>query len=228
MKRRFALPAAIALTAHALLFMGVGKPPVPPIETVALKVKEKDKPKEDDEIAKTVQLINNEIKTATNPTEKSAGGSSEDPPPGIPEIPRPEGPSNRWEITQNPSTVIPGHGKITTNLSVSGPGTGEGNGWGSAIETIASLDNPPRTRFQKPPIYPNAMKTAGNSGTVWVEFVVDETGRVHDVRVLKSTHPGFEDATVTAVSEWRFESGKRKGIPVRFRMSIPVVFNLSE
>jgi protein TonB len=72
------------------------------------------------------------------------------------------------------------------------------------------------------------LKNTGITGTVWVEFMVDESGRVHDVQVIKSTNREFNDATLAAVSQWRFESGKRKGIPVRFRMSIPIVFNLNE
>jgi protein TonB len=105
-------------------------------------------------------------------------------------------------------------------------GTGDGDGPGSGLVAVTQLDDKPRTRFQNAPQYPQSMKISGATGTVWVDFVVDENGRVHDVRVIKSTNSGFDDATLLAVAKWRFEPGKRKGIPVKFRMAVPVVFNL--
>jgi protein TonB len=89
------------------------------------------------------------------------------------------------------------------------------------------LDDTPRTRFQKSPVYPRLLKNAGETGTVWVDFMVDERGYVHDARVVKSTNPGFNDVTLAALSEWKFEPGKRNGIPVRFRMSLPMVFAIT-
>jgi protein TonB len=228
MKRRFAVPAAIALTAHALIFMGSGKPPVPPSNGVVIdqKADENRKTEEEDIYSKALELTKNEPVVAP-PVEKSGGGSSEEAPPEIPEIPRPLGPSERWEITQNPAPVISGHGKITTNLGVRVPGNGDGTGFGDVSVSVGMLDKVPHTLFQRKPIYPNMLKAAGETGTVWVDFMVDERGYVHDARVVKSTNPGFNDVTLAAVSEWRFEPGKRKGIPVCFRMSLPMVFDIT-
>jgi protein TonB len=91
---------------------------------------------------------------------------------------------------------------------------------------IAALDNPPRTRTQVAPVYPNDVKLEGRGGEVLIEFVVDETGGVLDARVVKSTDSRFEAATLKAVTRWRFEPGKVKGRAVRFRMVAPVVFSL--
>jgi periplasmic protein TonB len=228
MNRTYAIPAAIALTLHALLFAGSGKPPThPPTKKVVATEEEPPKPLEEDIYQKAVELMKEEVAAITNPTEKPGGGSTEEPPPGVREILRPEGSTDPWKITQDPSRVKIGKGdKIPPGIHGFGPGDGDGPGV-SAI-TAGMLDNPPSTRFQKEPVYPHAMKIAGTTGTVWVEFVVDENGRVHDVHVVKSTNPGFDDATVAAVSAWRFEPGKRKGLPVRFRMSIPIVFNLND
>jgi len=227
MKRRFAVPAAIALTAHALLFMGWGKPPLPSAETIAVNPGDPPLPVDKDLFDKTVQLVNDEMKTVANPSENSGGESCGEPPVGLPEIPCPAGPRDRFEITQERVLVEYGHGNKITSLRVANA-RGDGNRFGNAAVSVTMLDKPPRTSFQKEPAYPHALKVAGTTGTVWVEFTVDETGRVHDARVLKSTHPDFEEATIAAVSLWRFEPGKRKGTPVSFRMSIPVVFNLTE
>jgi len=225
MKRRFAVPAAIALTAHALLFVGSGKPPAPASVPAPAVIIEKAS-KTTDEIVEKIELLRDETMAMADPKENAGGGTGEEPPPGVLDLPRINGVGDPLVFTQEVVPIRFGHGtKITNGLSI---GTGTGSGLGDAAVSVSSLDNPPRTRFQKEPVYPHTMKTSGTSGTVWVEFVVDETGRVHDARVVKSTHPGFEDATLAAVSMWRFEPGKRKGLPVRFRMSIPVVFNLTD
>jgi len=214
MKRRFALPAAIALTAHALLFMGSGKPPMPisPVPTSIPPLEDKDKILLVDNTPPVIDDIGDEV-VSTN-TEY---------PPGIPELPPTDIPMGPV-ITQ---TYVPTtHGnttKISPGLNVGRPG-GDGN----KPISPSLLDKPPRTRSQKEPVYPYAMKVAGTAGTVWVDFIVDETGCVHDVRVLKSTHSDFEEATIAAVSLWRFEPGKHNNKPVCFRMSIPVVFKVAD
>ena len=89
------------------------------------------------------------------------------------------------------------------------------------------LDNAPRTRTQIAPVYPYEAKVNGRPGEVVVEFIVDESGRVLEPRVVRSTDPIFEAATVRAVSKWRFEPGRRDGRVVRFRMAVPVAFALN-
>jgi protein TonB len=90
------------------------------------------------------------------------------------------------------------------------------------------LDNPPRTRFQVAPLYPFEGKRDGLRGEVVVEFLVDETGAVHDPHVVRSSHRMFEEPTLRAVSKWKFEPGRRAGRVVRFKMAVPVVFSLNE
>lgn len=228
MNRSYAIPAAIALTAHALLFVGSSNPPIKPNGPVLINVKDKDKPKEDDLIDRTVQLITEELKVVSTPTTEAGGGSSDEAPIGVPEIPRVPGPSDLGRIPQDYVPVVPGTGNKLPTKGLHISGKGDGNGLGTAAFTPDMLDKKPRTRFQKEPVYPHAMKNTGATGTVWVEFLVDEKGLVHHARVVKSTNSGFDDATLAAVSQWRFEPGKRNAIPVRFRMSIPIVFNLSD
>ncbi len=91
-----------------------------------------------------------------------------------------------------------------------------------------ALDNPPRTRFQPAPIYPFESKRDGLRGEVVVEFIVDESGLVRDPRVVSSSSRVFEEATLRAVSKWKFEPGRRAGRIVPFKMAVPVVFNLND
>jgi protein TonB len=78
------------------------------------------------------------------------------------------------------------------------------------------------------PIFPHEARSSGMNGEVLVEFVVDESGRVHDPRVVRASSPIFEPATLQAVAKWRFEPGKSHGRVVRFRMAVPVIFNVQE
>jgi TonB family protein len=46
--------------------------------------------------------------------------------------------------------------------------------------------------------------------------------------VLSATTPGFEEAALHAVARWKFEPGSKHGRRVRFHMSVPLVFRISE
>jgi protein TonB len=94
------------------------------------------------------------------------------------------------------------------------------------VVDAASLDREPRTRSQVSPVYPDSAKSLGRVGEVFVEFMVDETGHVVRPRVIRSSDPMFEEPTLRAVERWRFEPGKKNGRVVRFRMAVPVKFNL--
>ncbi len=99
---------------------------------------------------------------------------------------------------------------------------------GPAMILGRDLDNPPRTRFQSNPIYPHEGRREGLRGEVLVEFRVDESGRVNDPRVIRSSHRMFEDPTLRAVARWQFEPGRRDGRIVSFRMALPVIFNIED
>lgn len=90
------------------------------------------------------------------------------------------------------------------------------------------LDKPPHARVQATPDYPSAARRDGMNGEVVVEFLVDETGRVTNPSIVRSTSSVFEEPSLRAVLKWRFEPGKRDGRVVRFRMAVPVVFRLNE
>ncbi len=97
---------------------------------------------------------------------------------------------------------------------------------GVPVLTAGVLDKTPRTKVRVAPMYPNEARGTGLTGEVVVEFVVDEAGRVLRPRVVRSTDARFEAPTLRAVEKWRFEPGTRQGVPVRFRMAVPVVFSL--
>ncbi len=90
------------------------------------------------------------------------------------------------------------------------------------------LDNTPRARVQIAPPYPFDAKHSGLSGKVLVEFIVDETGHVLNPHIVESTNAAFDETTLRTIVKWRFEPGKKNGRAVRFRMALPLEFNLND
>lgn len=72
-------------------------------------------------------------------------------------------------------------------------------------------------------VLPVEAKAAGVSGPVVCEIVVDETGTVTDVRVLKSV-PMLDAAAQAAVRTWRYNPSVVNGRPVAVRMTVSVEF----
>lgn len=91
------------------------------------------------------------------------------------------------------------------------------------IFDIADLDQKPRVVYQPSPMVNSAIRRKA-PGKVYIIFVVDEEGRVVKPRIQKSSDTVFEQSSLSAVKQWRFEPGKRNGKPVRFRMRVPITF----
>ena len=76
--------------------------------------------------------------------------------------------------------------------------------------------------------YPQMAKESGISGTVYVTFVVDEKGKVADVRVLRGIGGGCDEEGVRVVKlmpPWN--SGKQSGKAVRVQFNMPIRFTLN-
>lgn len=88
--------------------------------------------------------------------------------------------------------------------------------------------NLPRPIRQVQPVYPLALRTKGISGTVTVEFVVGNDGRVTSAKAIKSPDPAFSEAAEKAVLAWEFLPGEKDGNKVATRMRVDLVFDLKE
>jgi protein TonB len=76
------------------------------------------------------------------------------------------------------------------------------------------------------PEYPDIARIARKEGTVILEAVLDVTGRVQSVRVLKS-ETLLDDAAIRAVRQWRYTPTELNGVPVQVLMTITVNFTLA-
>jgi serine/threonine-protein kinase len=87
---------------------------------------------------------------------------------------------------------------------------GEVTEWGSAVL-------PPRRLSGNPPVYPDAARRLGLSGSVKVELTVMETGEPRDLRVLESAGALLDQAVLSALRSWRFVPASKDGVRVRAR-----------
>jgi len=86
-----------------------------------------------------------------------------------------------------------------------------------------------RYRENPYPIYPKSARMKGYEGLVLVEAEVRAEGLVADVRVKASSgHAVLDRSALTAVRDWKFEPGRKMGIPVAARVDVPVRFVLRE
>ncbi len=92
---------------------------------------------------------------------------------------------------------------------------------------VADLEKRPELIASVPPQYPPELRKARVEGLVTLVFVIDESGRVEDVRVESSSRPEFERPALEAVRKWKFRPGQKDGEPVRCYMRLPIRFRIN-
>ena len=80
--------------------------------------------------------------------------------------------------------------------------------------------------LQKKIRYPEIAKKAGVEGRVFLQFVVDEQGNVHDPVVTRGIGAGCDEEAIRAIQGAKFKPGKQRGKAVKVKMSLPVTFRL--
>ncbi len=119
-----------------------------------------------------------------------------------------------------------GGASLASGGRIGGKGTagpGGGDEFSGAF-SMSEIDQRPRPLMQVAAAYPSEMRARKVEGVVTVIFVVDETGRVVNPRVEKSTHPEFEKPALEAVRQWKFEPAIKGGKRVGCRMRVPFRF----
>lgn len=106
---------------------------------------------------------------------------------------------------------------------------------GTALQTITppkpgpirpggNILPPARTGYVAP-VYPPIAIQARSEGTVILEAVIDETGTVRDVTVIRSV-PLLDRAAIDAVRQWRYSPTRLNNVPVAIIMTVSVTFTL--
>lgn len=91
------------------------------------------------------------------------------------------------------------------------------------------LDAPPEILKRSVPEYPENDRKAGVEGLAVILILVDETGKVLETEIKKSTGSGsLDSAAVGAASAFEFRPAKKNNKAVKFKMNIPFRFRLKK
>jgi TonB family protein len=85
---------------------------------------------------------------------------------------------------------------------------------------------PPEKIFYPAPQYTEIARKARIQGVVIVEAIIDKSGKVTNVKVLKGLPMGLDQAAVDAVSRWTFKPATLNGKPVAVIYNLTVNFQL--
>ncbi|HCS22044.1 MAG TPA: energy transducer TonB [Bacteroidetes bacterium] len=75
--------------------------------------------------------------------------------------------------------------------------------------------------------YPWKARMNEIQGRVMVQFVVDKTGAIRDVKVVNKVHPSLAKAAIKVVKKMpKWTPGSQDGKPVNVRFVMPITFKL--
>ncbi len=203
---------------NAIFFVQAALPPPPPASGTKART-ETAPPKPAAPVKETVQPkaedVAEDIPKAAEPTPPStpseevsssvtSGGPSTSGGPGIGNGPVSgfDGPSNGSEVT-GPGVVSDQPYKLT----------------GAIVRPVLL------SRVE--PVYPEIARRSHQGGTVILQTVIDESGRVINVEVVKGLGFGLQQAAIDAVSRWRFKPATMNGRSVKVFFNLTVQFSLS-
>jgi len=96
-----------------------------------------------------------------------------------------------------------------------------------APQSSEAAVKPPALKRFVPAVYPPEAEAAGIAGSVMLSIVIDETGKVGEVKVLDpGPHPGFAPAAVAAVKQFGFAPAEIAGKPAAVEISYRYEFVL--
>jgi protein TonB len=96
-----------------------------------------------------------------------------------------------------------------------------------ATVRVAQLPEPPRKIVDFRPVYPDLARKARVEGTVILESVLDTSGNVTQLRVIRSV-PLLDQAALDAVRQWKYTPTIYGGRPVSVLMTITIRFTLNQ
>lgn len=90
-----------------------------------------------------------------------------------------------------------------------------------------AFDEPPVLIKFVNPRYPDLARQAGIEGTVLLNVLVGDDGKVLQVSVIQSdVTPAMEKSAIEASKQFMFKPAKQRTVPVKARVAIPIRFKL--
>jgi protein TonB len=141
------------------------------------------------------------------------------PPPSLSDTPPPMNLNVDLDFAAGTGGALAGFGAFVTATDSAG----------NALDTfdVSELEKRPEVVSSVPPQYPAELRKLKVEGAVTLVFVLDETGRVDDLRVENSSRPEFEKPALDAVRRWKFRPGLKAGQAVRTYMKLPIRFRFN-
>jgi periplasmic protein TonB len=91
---------------------------------------------------------------------------------------------------------------------------------------VGGVVQAPRRVVSVAPVYPPIAQASRVEGTVEIEALIGEDGRVRNAKVVRGKHL-LNEAALTAVRQWVFTPTRLNGEPVAVIMTVTVVFSLN-
>ena len=89
-------------------------------------------------------------------------------------------------------------------------------------------DKPPIPIIPIKPVYPEIAQEAGIEGTIYIQFFIDNKGRVTDAWVQKGIpNTGLDEAALAAVKKSRWKPAQQRDKKVGVWQTVPVKFELT-
>ncbi|HEX4920272.1 MAG TPA: energy transducer TonB [Candidatus Bathyarchaeia archaeon] len=112
----------------------------------------------------------------------------------------------------------------------SGHGPGVGPGWGGGMGggayRVGGGVTAPRVIYSPDPVFSEEARKAKFQGTVVLWLIVGVDGRTRDIRIQRSLGMGLDENAIDAIRRWRFDPGRKDGVPVAVQVNIEVNFQL--
>ena len=77
-----------------------------------------------------------------------------------------------------------------------------------------------------PPVYPPEAKSGGLSGAVVLHVILSKDGTVENLKVVSSTNPMFDKASIDAVRQWRYRPYLLNGQLTEVDTTVTINFQL--
>jgi len=84
---------------------------------------------------------------------------------------------------------------------------------------------PPELIVKVTPEYPEMARRARIEGNVILEAIINTSGDVENVRVLRSI-PLLDNSAIAAVKKWKYKPAVQHGRPVKVFFTVVVTFSL--
>jgi TonB family protein len=95
---------------------------------------------------------------------------------------------------------------------------------GDLVPLSGTDDRPRKISKNDSPSYPREAERLRLKGSVLVDILVDEYGRVQDPHVVESAGTVLDGAVLSAVAGWRYEPARKNGVKVKTRIQVKTTF----